>query len=257
MTNLTFSLIETLVKIPPELLEVFLYLVLASSILFFFRLFGKAGLYAYTAVAIILGNLQVLKAAQFSFYDTPIALGTTTFASIFCVSDILTEHYGKNAALKGVWIGFMSAILVTLTMVITLGMKPIDPSLSVDASHFRGNHEALLRVFTPAPAILTASLIAYLTSQYTDIIVFQCVKKLTHEKWLWLRANVSSILSALLDNTIFSVCAWMLFSTNPVSFQTLFYTYILGGLVFRVVAAIAFSPLLYASHFLKPTKEDS
>lgn len=257
MTNLTFSLIETLVKMPPEFLEAFLYLVLASSILLFFRLFGKAGLYAYTAIAIILGNIQVLKAAQFSFYDTPIALGTTTFASIFCVSDILTEHYGKDAALKSVWIGFISAIFVTLSMLLTLGIKPIDSSLSADAGYFLKNHDALVRIFTPAPAILTASLIAYLTSQYTDIIVFQCIKKLTREKWLWLRANVSSILSALIDNTIFSVCAWVILSSHPVSTHTLFHTYILGGLIFRIFAAIAFSPLLYFSHHLKSTKEDS
>lgn len=244
MPNPTSVLIENLSKIPPDFLEVFLFLVLALSIVLFYRFFGKAGLYAYTAIAILIGNLQVLKAVQFSFYAYPIALGTTTFASLFCVSDILTENYGKHVALKGVWLGFFSALVTTLVMVMTLGMKP-SHSLNPEASHFFLNHLALVRVFTPAPAILTASLIAYIMSQYADILIFQFIKNLTHQRWLWVRTTLSSFFSALLDTTVFSFCAWVLFAEHPVSTKTLLHTYILGGLTFRILASLAFTPLLY------------
>ncbi len=237
---------------PPDFLEALLFLSLCVSILLFLRFFGKAGLYAYAAIAILIGNLQVLKATQFSFYGLPIALGTTTFASLFCVSDILTEYYGKQAAVRSIWIGFSSTLMTTVAMTLTLAMRPLDPSTSSDAAHFFQNHEALTRLFMPAPAILLSSLIAYTVSQYTDIIVFQVIKRMTHQRWLWLRTAVSSFLSALLDNTIFSVCAWVIFAHHPVSSETLLHTYILGGLIFRLVAALAFTPLLYVSKYFLP-----
>ena len=61
-------------------------------------LFGEIGLYIYSAIAIIVANIQVLKLVKFSFFSEPIALGTVLFASTFLCTDILAEYYGAKKA---------------------------------------------------------------------------------------------------------------------------------------------------------------
>ena len=52
-----------------------------------------------------------------------------------------------------------------------------------------------------------ASMIAYLVSQYFDVWIYSRIKRLTKNRFLWLRNNLSTILSSLLDNTVFSLLA--------------------------------------------------
>ena len=97
-----------------------------SSILIFLKLFGEIGLYIYTIVAVIAGNIQVLKVVKFSFFLEPVALGTILFSSIFLCTDILAEYYGSKSARKNVIFGFSAFLLMTLIMLFTLGFKPIN-----------------------------------------------------------------------------------------------------------------------------------
>ena len=71
-----------------------------SSILVFLKLFGYVGLYVYSALAVIIGNIQVLKTVDFFYSPEPVALGTVLFASTFLCTDILSEHFGKEKAKK-------------------------------------------------------------------------------------------------------------------------------------------------------------
>ena len=65
-------------------------------ILFFLKFFGEAGMYVYTVLAIIGGNIQVLKIVEFPFFPNPIALGTILFATTFLATDILRPQQKGN-----------------------------------------------------------------------------------------------------------------------------------------------------------------
>ena len=54
-----------------------------SSILIFLKIFGYVGLYVYSALAVIIGNIQVLKTVDFFYSIEPVALGTALFGSTF------------------------------------------------------------------------------------------------------------------------------------------------------------------------------
>ena len=84
-----------------------------TSILILLKLFGKVGIYLYTAIAVIAANIQILKIVKFSFLDEPVALGTILFASTFLCTDILAEYYGVKKARKNVLIGFAGFLLMT------------------------------------------------------------------------------------------------------------------------------------------------
>lgn len=203
------------------------------------RFFGKVGLYAYSILATIIANIQVLKVAEFGLSPEPVALGTVIFATVFLVSDIITEHYGKEAAQRGVWLSFIAQIFLTIMMLLTIGHRPLEGDMA---------HVAIETLFLPSPRLLIASLTAFAISLIFEIQVFHRLSKATGGKMLWLRANVSAILAALLDNIIFSTLAWVILAPTPVTLKSLIFTYILGTYFARVIVSFVSTPIIYLSY---------
>ncbi len=233
------------------------------SILVFLRLFGYVGLYVYSAIAIIAANIQVLKQANFNFFSSinekiipfyepsPIALGTILFASTFLCTDILSEYYGKEKARKNVLIGFCSFFLMTILMLVTIGIQPAEDEWVSMVQ------ESLATLFTPMTSIFVASMIAYLISQYFDIWFFSYLKTVSSNKLLWLRNNVSTAVSSLIDNTIFSIFAWIILNPNPFPLSDVIMTFILGVYLLRVFIAILDTPFIYLAKYFIPEEKNS
>lgn len=239
------GILESLHAQPPELIWVTLLVAAFTAILLLHRWFGPAGLYVYMAVAIIGGNLHVLKLTQFSVFPDPVALGTILFSTTFLCTDILTEYHGAATARKGVILGFSGLVLFNLFLFAALAFRPLDPSDGQLGDSAAAMQQSLETVFLPAPGILVASLIAYLLSQFNDIWVFSRLRTATGGKYLWLRNNLSTWISALIDSAVFSVLAFVVFAAEPVPWKPLLFTYILGTYGLRVVVAVLDSPVVY------------
>ena len=218
-----------------------------SSILVFLKLFGYVGLYIYSALAVIIGNIQVLKTVDFFYSPEPVALGTVLFASTFLCTDILSEHFGKEKAKKNVLIGFVGFLFVTIIMLITIGFKPSTNDWVQDS---------LANVFTPMSRFFIASMVAYLASQYFDVWIYSAIKNITKNRYLWLRNNLSTILSSLVDNTIFSLLAWIILNPNPESLYNVIMIYIFGTYILRILIAFADTPFMYFSKLFLPKNND-
>ncbi len=227
----------------PELLALITLIFASVKILGLFRLYGLIGLMCYITMAYIATNIQVLHIAQYSFANEPVALGTVLFATTFLVSDIITEHYGAEKARMAVGLSFITQIAFTILMVLTIAHPPL---------HNEKVLSAMEVIFLPAPRLLIASLIAYLSSQLLDIWIFQKLSKQTNKKHLWFRTFASTSISALVDNFIFSALAWVILSPTPVSFHTLMVTYVLGTYVARLVVAAISTPVIYLSYHFMP-----
>ena len=232
------------------------------SILVFLRLFGYVGLYVYSAIAIIAANIQVLKQANFNFFSSinekiipfyepnPIALGTILFASTFLCTDILSEYYGKEKARTNVLIGFCSFFLMTILMLVTIGIQP------AEGEWVSMVQDSLAILFTPMTSIFVASMIAYLISQYFDIWFFNYLKTISSNKLLWLRNNVSTAVSSLIDNTIFSIFAWIILNPNPFPLSDVIMTFILGVYLLRVFIALLDTPFIYLAKYFIPEEKN-
>ena len=218
-----------------------------SSILVFLKLFGYVGLYVYSALAVIIGNIQVLKTVDFFYSPEPVALGTVLFASTFLCTDILSEHFGREKARKNVLIGFSSFLFMTIIMLITIGFKPSANDWVQDS---------LANVFTPMSRFFIASMIAYLASQYFDVWIYSTIKNITKNRYLWLRNNLSTILSSLVDNTIFSLLAWIILNPNPENLYNVIMIYILGTYVLRIFIAFIDTPFMYFSKLFLTKNND-
>ena len=243
--NFFFNITAIFNSFSTELMWVILLFFCYISILTFLRLFGYVGIFIYCALAVIGANIQVLKTVDFFYSPEPVALGTILFASTFLCTDILSEYFDKNKARMNILIGFCAFLFMTLLMVITIGFKPSSDDWV---------QESLSNVFTPMTRFFIASMIAYLISQYFDVWFFNYIKRVTSEKYLWLRNNLSTIASSLVDNTVFSIFAWILLNPEPISIYNVIMIYILGTYLLRILLALFDTPLIYlAKFFIKKT----
>lgn len=169
-----------------------------------YRLFGKAGLQVAIATAIILANLQGPKLTV--IFGVQTSLGVIFYSSIFFATDLLSENHGKPDATKAVRMGFAVSVIVLLMLSLALMYLPSDRPETADFSQRIHNAFATIVDFTPR--FVFGSLLAYIISQNFDVWAFHRIKRATGEKWLWLRNNLSTMSSQIVDTTIYSLIVW-------------------------------------------------
>lgn len=180
-----------------------LFLDLGSTVLLY-RLFGKAGLQVAIATAIILANLQGPKLTEIFGFQT--SLGVIFYSSIFFATDVLSENYGREEANKAVRMGFAVSLIVLMMMSLALLYQP---SSRPEAAEFSSNiHNAFETIVSFTPRFIAGSLLAYAISQSFDVWIFHRIKQVTGERWLWLRNNLSTMSSQIVDTVIYSLVAW-------------------------------------------------
>jgi hypothetical protein len=95
-------------------------------------------------------------------------------------------------------LGFVANIAVMVTLVLSVQFKP---------SNITGSalevHNAITTLAYYSPAFVIGSLTAYLVSQTFDVWFFHKIKSYTGESKLWLRNNLSTITSQLIDTLIY------------------------------------------------------
>ncbi len=169
-----------------------------------YRLFGKAGLQIAIATAIILANLQGPKLTVIFGLQT--SLGVIFYSSIFFATDVLSENYGKAAANKAVRMGFVVSVVVLLMLSLALLYLP---SNKPETAAFSASiHDAFATIVNFTPRFIFGSLLAYYISQHFDVWAFHKIRSITGERWLWLRNNLSTMTSQVVDTLIFSLVTW-------------------------------------------------
>jgi len=219
-----------------ELLWFGLMILCYLAVLLIYKLFGRKGLFAWVAMSIILANIQVMKTIQ--IFGLVTAEGNIVYSSIFFVSDILNEVYGKKEARKAVYVGFFVLVMTTVIMQVTLMFIP-------DSSDTMAPH--LAAIFGFMPRIALASLAAYICSQMYDVWMYAFIKKYHGRKLLWLRSNVSVIFSQLIDNTIFTIIAFY----GIFSWDIILQIYV-TSLMLKIIVSFVDTPFLHVARNIKP-----
>ena len=206
-----------------------------SCALFAFRM-GKYWLYGFIAFNIILANIYVTK--QFVIFGITATGGNITYGSIFLATDLLCEHYSKKDGRRAVFIGFFAAIFYLVTSQFIILLKPAE---------FDMVHSSMRTIFSFAPRIILASLVAYIISQLHDVWFFHFIKEKTKGKMLWFRNNASTWVSQLIDSITFSTIAFLRIFPVNIVLQIIISTYLL-----KVLVAAIDTPFIYLSYKCKP-----
>ncbi len=176
---------------------------LALTVLMY-RIFGRQGLLACIVLAILLSNLQGPKLT--TIFGLQTSLGVIFYSGIFFATDLLSEKYGRMQANRAVIIGFAVSVITVLMLSIALEFQPTtDPETAALSRDIQDSFATILN-FTPR--FVFGSLFAYLISQTFDVWFFHFIKKRTHGRHLWLRNNLSTMTSQVIDTLLYSLVVW-------------------------------------------------
>lgn len=183
----------------------------------------------FVAVLLIsnIASTKILTLWKFTFDG-----GTILFPLSYIFGDILTEVYGFKRSRRVIWLGFMSALLMSLIFFIVQILPP-----AADWS----NQQAYERILGFVPRIVLASLLAYFAGEFSNSAILSRLKIFTHGKFLWTRTISSTIVGQGLDTIIFCIVAF--YGTMPGS---LLWAVIISNYIFKCSVEICFTPVTYA-----------
>jgi len=166
--------------------------------LLLYRFFGKYGLYVAVVLGIVLGNLQGGKVSELIIFGTAykVSMGAILYSGIYFATDVLNEKYGR-AELIELYVRIFANIAVMI-LCLSVQFKPSEITGSALEVH-----NAISTLAYYSPAFVIGSLTAYLVSQTFDVWFFHKIKSITGESKLWLRNNLSTITSQLIDTLIY------------------------------------------------------
>jgi uncharacterized integral membrane protein (TIGR00697 family) len=166
-----------------------------------------------------------------------ISAGIFTFPMTFLLTDLLNEFFGNAGAKRITWLGFFIAFgfYGVFRFLETLPILESSP-ISAEAFH---------QVASQFTGMIVASLTAYLVSQFLDIALFSQFKKWTGNRFIWLRATGSTLISQGFDSFIVTSIAFY----STLSWQEIL---LIGHSNYEVklLVAIGITPLLYGLHYL-------
>jgi uncharacterized integral membrane protein (TIGR00697 family) len=215
----------------------------------------RRGLLLLVLAAFFVGNalLAELVGGKLFKVETPawtwiLSAGIVLWPVVFIMTDIINEYFGR------MYVRRMSLICacVIAYAYLALGATRL---VKADTEISPVQDDAFNAVFFQSQWIIVGSIIAFLVAQLVDVTVFWFVRRRTGHKMLWLRAQGSTVVSQLIDTFIVQFIGlylpWRLGFNR--SYDYTFHTFLIGatsGYVFKVIVAIAVTPVLYVVHAL-------
>ncbi len=170
-----------------------LHLAIAALFLWPVLRLGKESLICWIGMQPILANLFVLKQITLLGF-------TVTCSDVYAVScalglNLLQEYYGKQAAIKAVWISFIALVFFVVMTSLHLEYLPSQHDYTQSA------YELILSV---APRLVGASIVSFLIVQWFDVQFFGLLKKKASKLPLFIRNILSLTLSQFIDTLLFT-----------------------------------------------------
>jgi len=147
--------------------------------------------------SLIIAN--IVSAKIVTFWGLVIPAAIVAYPLTFLMTDVIGEIWGKEQANQTVKIGFWCQ-LVSLILIGLAILLPVAP--------FADNQEQFKGIMSSSFRVVLASMVAYLCSQSWDVWIFHKIReKGTKNKWL--RNNLSTMTSQVIDTAIFITIAFI------------------------------------------------
>lgn len=230
------------------------FLLLAGIFLGSISLLNVLGISRFIDLSFQLGNINI----PFTF-----AVGVIAYPITFLCTDFISEIYGKKRANTLVWVGLI--LNVWIIFIIWLGGKLPNTTHLLPTTglpefptpeNYTTSDWAFFRIRQLSFGAVTASMAAYLAAQFVDVHIFHYLKKRTKGKHLWIRNNLSTLSSQLVDSiaviliTHYFAHALPINQGEPLLNQLLIF--ILSTYIFKMVTAIIDTiPFYFGTKFLR------
>lgn len=184
---------------------------------------------------------NVLSAKIVTIAGAVIPAAVVAYPLTFLMTDLIGEIWGKEQANKAVKIGFICQ-LTSLVMIGLAILLPVAP--------FADNQAEFKAIMSQSFRVVAASLVAYYCSQSWDVWIFHKIReKSTAHKWI--RNNVSTMTSQIIDTAIFITIAFI--GTVPNIWVMIISQYAIKC-VYALLDTIPFYLLTKGSEIINPNK---
>ncbi|MBT3817558.1 MAG: queuosine precursor transporter [Candidatus Magasanikbacteria bacterium] len=195
-------------------------------------------------IALLIG-MNLLGGKIVSLFGVSVSVGIFMAPLTFLITDIIEEVYGKNIVKHFIIGGVISLVVIFLFTGLFVYLEP----------HTRyGFNEQYTTIFGSSLRMIIASIVAFLLAQIHDVIAFEWWKKKTKGKALWLRNNLSTIISQLIDTFVFMMIAF--YHITPKFTFAFIISLAIPYYLFKILFAIIDTPFVYMGvKWLKNEKE--
>ena len=178
---------------------------------------------------IVVSNIITGKLIQLGPFTVPGA--TVLYPFTFLITDLVGEIWGKERGYRLVLWGFYGNIILLLASVFIIWAP---------APGFFESQAAYEIVLGATPRIVLGSMVAYLLSQVHDVWSFAFWKGVTKGRHKWIRNNLSTMSSQIIDTGVFVFIAFYGIVPNAALWQIASSQYVLKFLI-----ALADTPVFY------------
>lgn len=181
--------------------------------------------------------------------DFNMSAGVLNWPFVFVTSDIINEYYGRQGVKR---ISYLTAILIAYSFVLIYISTIVTPAqfwLDINNTDSQGKYlnidEAYGKIFRQGLGIITGSITAFLVGQVLDALVFHRLRLITSNRFIWLRATGSTLVSQLIDSFVVIFIAFYVFGnwtfTQILAVGSVNYTY-------KFIVALLMTPIIYFAH---------
>jgi hypothetical protein len=170
--------------------------------------------------------------------------GVILWPFIFILTDTINEYFGVRGVRFISWTAAAFIAYAFVVAYVAIAVAPADFWVSSNAAlGVPDVQKAYALIFGQGLWTIGGSLTAFLIGQLVDVVVFHRIRRLTGERWVWLRATGSTAVSQILDSFLVLYIAFVIGPQHwPMS------QFLAVGTVnylYKMSAAIALIPLLY------------
>lgn len=172
--------------------------------------------------------------------------GVLVWPLIFILTDLINEFYGQ----RGVrFISLLAVGLILYGFVFAYAAIALVPAeWWVGAASAQGvpdQQAAFAAIFGQGLWSIMGSTVAFLLGQLIDVAIFVRIRRMTGERWVWLRATGSTAVSQVIDSF---VVLYIAFVIGPQAWpHSLWLAVGTVNYGYKMAAAIALIPLIYLS----------
>jgi len=130
-----------------------------------------------------------------------------------------------------IWIGFISALLMSVTLII-VGAMPAAPDWT-----YQDSYDKILGL---TPRLVAASLMAFWSGEFSNSFILAKMKVWTKGKMLWSRTIGSTVVGEFVDTSIFVLVAFWGVLPNELLMTIIFSNYI-----FKTGVEVLSTPVTY------------
>lgn len=182
----------------------------------------------------LLVGMNLLGGKITTLFGISVSVGIFMVPLTFLITDIVEEVHGKKVTQQFIIAGVITIIIIFLYTALFVVLEP----------HARYSfNEAYKTIFGASLRMMIASLVAFTLAQTHDIWAFNFWKEKTKGRFLWLRNNLSTIVSQFIDTSVFMFIAF--YQLTPKFTFAFIFSLIIPYYLFKVLFAALDTPFVY------------